>query len=272
MPANKYTVHDIGKSTYAIEEKGMGAQVLYYLLVGEERALLIDTGFGLVGLDELVKNLTILPVTVACTHAHADHIGGNHFFEELWFHEADKAVFALHTNPAYTKGLLTEGLPAPLRALMGLAMKKMLDIDASGAYQYFGDNHVFRLGGRDVEVVPTPGHTPGSVCFLDRGSRMLFSGDSVCEWGVLLHFTRESCPPAVFLESMRHLKTLEPAFDTMWPGHHGFPVEKSYIDEYMECARQIVEGGASYGSTKGRRCAKYGRVLITVPHGVGANG
>lgn len=265
MAAKRYTVHPIDKNTFAIEEKSPAGQGLCYLLCGTEKALLIDTCLGYAGFAETVKGLTDLPIVVANTHAHLDHIGGNHYFDELWYHEADRNIFALHTDRRYTLGLFTEGMPAPVRALMSLLARGMLTIDPSGHYQYFGDGHIFHLGGRDVEVVPTPGHTPGCVCFLDRENRMLFSGDSVCEWGVLLHFPGEACPPSVYLESMQRLKALEDAYDTIWPGHHGFPVEKSHVDEYLECARQIIGGTAQYSTTKGRRCAQYGRVLVTVP-------
>ncbi|MFV0352913.1 MAG: MBL fold metallo-hydrolase [Oscillospiraceae bacterium] len=264
MAQNHYTVHPINKNTFALEEKNKGAQGLCYLLIGDEKALLIDTCFGLTGFLPAVKSLTNLPIIVANTHVHVDHIGGNHFFDEIWFHQADKDIFTLHINPEYTLNLLAEGLPAPLRALMGAATKSERSISSAGSYHYFGDEHVFHLGGRDIEVIPTPGHTPGSVCFLDSEARMLFSGDTVCEWGILLHFKGEGCPPEVFLQSMQRLKKEEHRFDTIWPGHHGFPVEKSYIDDYLTCAQQIVEGTVTYSKTKGRTCAKYNRVLITV--------
>lgn len=265
MPKQNYTVHPIDKQTFVIEEKTRVMQALCYLLCGEERALLIDTGSGHDDLPQTVRSLTSLPVTVANTHAHLDHIGGNHYFNEQWYHEADREIFKLHTDPKYTLGMLTEGLPRPVRALMGLAAKHILQINTAGNYHYFQDGHIVHLGGRDIEVVPTPGHTPGCVCFLDRQARQLFSGDSVCEWGVLLHFAGEGCPPAVYRDSMQRLKDMENTYDTIWPGHHGFPVEKSFVDEYLTCAQQIVDNTASYKKTKGRDCAYYKRILITVP-------
>jgi glyoxylase-like metal-dependent hydrolase (beta-lactamase superfamily II) len=272
MASGRYTSRQINENTFAIEERTLFSQGLCYLLCGEERALLIDSCFGLKGFEAAVRRLTGLPVTVANTHAHVDHIGGNHFFDEIWYHEADRGIFALHTDPIYTLRLAAEGIPRPARGLAGLLIGDMLHIDTSGNYRHFEDAHVFHLGKRDIEVIPTPGHTPGSVCFLDREAGMLFSGDTVCEWGVLLHILGEGRPPEVFLDSMRRLKGLWGEFDSVWPGHHGFPVEKGYIDEYLACARQIVEGQASYGITRGRPCAKFGRVLITVPEGVAARG
>ena len=260
-----YTVHKLNQNTYALEEKTWMGQGLCYLLCGRKKALLIDTGTGCGGLSETVRNLTSLPVIAANTHAHIDHIGGNHEFDEVWFHQADREIFALHTNPDYTFGLLEGELPPILRKPLKRMTRKRLSISAEGEYHYFGDDAVFHLGDRDVEVVPTPGHTPGGVCFLDRGERMLFSGDTLCEWGVLLHFPGEGCPIEVYRQSLLRLKNLADAYDTIWPGHHGFPVDKSYLEEYLTCALQVIENTASYGETKGRRCASYGRILITLP-------
>ncbi len=259
----KYFVHTINKDTHIIEEKIMGNQ-LCYLLSGEERALLIDTGIGTEEFRDTVRSLTSLPIVVVNTHAHLDHFGGNHFFHELWMHEDDIDVFKLHADPAYLTVLLHEALPLALRIILGRTVRRILQVDASGNYQYFQDGHVFRLGGRDVEVIHTPGHSPGSTCFLDRGERILYSGDTVCEWGILLHLDG-SCSPETYFKSMRRLKSLSTDFDMIYPGHHGFPIDKGYIDEYIACAEHIIDGTAKMGVDHGRRCGREGRILITVP-------
>ena len=99
----------------------------------------------------------------------------------------------------------------------------------------------------------------------DQKARQLFSGDSLCHWGILLHFEGECCPPATYLASLERLLAQENDFDTIWPGHHGFPVDKDYLAEYHTCATQIVQGTATYKLEKGRRCATFGRILISVP-------
>lgn len=262
--SKEYTAYPIAEKTFAIEEKTAVNQGLCYLLCGEEKALLIDTGLGYKSLLPTVKQLTELPISVANTHAHVDHIGGNYMFDEIWFHEKDREVFNRHIDPRYTFGLLTEGMPSIIKPLLKLMTKKMLAVDPSGNYNYFDDSFVFDLGGRKIEVIPTPGHTPGSVCFLDRENRMLFSGDTLCERGVLLHF-EECSPPEAFLESVKRISELSDEFDTIWPGHHGYPVDKSYIDEYLSCAQQIVDRSAEYKTAGGRRAACFGRIMVSVP-------
>lgn len=262
MAIAKYIVHTINENTYIIEEKLLSNQ-LCYLLCGKEKALLIDTGMGFKGLKETVSSLTGLPVMAANTHGHRDHIGGNHLFGDSWLHEDDKLVFKLHTDPAFTDKLVKEVLPPPLRIIFGRLVRRILKADTSGNYHYFQDGHVFHLGGRDVTVIHTPGHSPGSVCFLDQEARILFSGDTLCEWGILLHLDG-CCSPEIYLESVRRLKNLSEDFDTIYPGHHGFPIDKGYIDEYLNCARHIVDGTAALTTDKGRLCNKEGRILITV--------
>lgn len=128
--ANEYKVKIIGEKTYAIEEKSKLNQGLCYLLCGDEKALLIDTGFGYPSLKNTVNNLTELPIIVADTHAHVDHIGGNHYFEEIWFHEKDKETFKKHCNPKYTLDTLTDGLSIIIKPIYKILMKKRLSIDS----------------------------------------------------------------------------------------------------------------------------------------------
>ena len=263
MALGKYTIHPLNENTYAIEEKTPVSQGLCYLLCGEDTALLIDTALGFKGLREAVNSLTQLPVIAANTHAHADHIGGNHFFREIWHHGADKSLFTLHADPAYTAGIACEGVPKPLAAVMRGLLKPFLRISAAGDYHYFEHGHIFNLGGREIEVVHTPGHSAGSVCFLDRQARMIFTGDTLCEWGILLHLAG-SCPPADFLASMERLQGLAGAYDTIWPGHHSFPVARAYLDDYIACEQEIADGTAPLHRDRGRLCAKYGKVLITL--------
>jgi len=264
MSFARYLVHPIDANTYAIEEKTSISQGLCYLLLGAERALLIDTCLGYPQLKPTIERLTSLPVTVATTHAHLDHIRGNYFFSEIWMHEDDQAVFRLHTDPVYAENLFRREMPAWVSRLLKGLIRKLVSVDTSGYYHLYRE-HSFDLGDRMVETIHTPGHSPGSVCLLDRKRRMLFTGDTVCEWGILLHLD-ECRPVEAYQEGLLRLKSLSGEFDTIWPGHHGFPVEKSYLDEYIACAASIIDGTATIERTKkGVRFAKHKRVLITLP-------
>ncbi|MDR2686337.1 MAG: MBL fold metallo-hydrolase [Oscillospiraceae bacterium] len=264
----KYTATPLDAHTFVIEEKTPFSQALCYLLLGADAALLIDTGMPFGNMKKVADGLTRLPVAVANTHAHVDHIGSNFRFDGISYHEGDKPVFALHTSPAYIAELARYALPPVGRPLVPIA-KKLLKADPAGKYRYIQDGHVFRLGGREVEAIHTPGHSPGCVCLLDRDARMIFTGDTLCEWGVLLDLAG-SCEPETYLASVRRIKALSPAFDRILPGHHGWPVEKGYIEEYETCAAGIRDGSVQIDIEGKRRAAKFGRVLIALPPERGA--
>ena len=102
----KYKVMALDQQTFVIEEKTPFSQALCYLVCGKSAALLIDTGMPFGNMKKVVNKLTNLPILVVNTHAHADHIGSNFRFDEISFHEDDRDMFALHTNPDYIGGEL----------------------------------------------------------------------------------------------------------------------------------------------------------------------
>jgi glyoxylase-like metal-dependent hydrolase (beta-lactamase superfamily II) len=78
-----FEVYELPSEVYALYEPGQFEEVISYLVQGEERAALVDTGNGISDIKGLVEELTDLPVMVVNTHAHGDHIGMNHVFEEV---------------------------------------------------------------------------------------------------------------------------------------------------------------------------------------------
>lgn len=79
-----------------------------YLVAGEEKAVLIDTGMGFPGLRQLVERLTDKPVIVLNTHGHLDHIGGNDEFGCIYLHPDDLAVYAEHGMESYRSGVIRD--------------------------------------------------------------------------------------------------------------------------------------------------------------------
>lgn len=90
MGKNWFTVERIAADTFAISEEKHWEETHCYLLCGRERALLIDTGLGVANIRTVAEELTFLPITVAATHAHWDHIGGHKYFAEFAVHETEK--------------------------------------------------------------------------------------------------------------------------------------------------------------------------------------
>lgn len=267
MQKVKYITKQIDANTWLIEQHLLTSEASAYLLVGQDKAILIDTCLALPGFADTVRKLTSKPVEVLCTHAHLDHIGGNRLFKKTYIAEDDKKLLALQTTPSYLKNMLYDAIPGVARFLLKREIETILrDTTSEGDYEYIHDEHIFDLGGRQLKVIAAPGHTHGSLCVLDIQNRRLFTGDSVCDWGILLHLDMASTPET-YLASVERLRSMSGSFDEIWPGHHKKPIGKDYLDEYITCARSIVDGTAVYGYRQKVRHAKHGRILITVPDG-----
>ena len=89
-PNDWFTVEQIDSQTFAFSEYGQWMKLHSYLLIGRERAALIDTGLGVDNIFRLVTRITSLPVTVISTHAHWDHIGNHALFNDILIHPAEK--------------------------------------------------------------------------------------------------------------------------------------------------------------------------------------
>lgn len=133
----------------------MASETLY-IVEGEERALLIDTGTSIPGLDSIVASITDKPYDVVLTHVHPDHAGGCCNFDEVWLARADEG-----SMPTMAPGF-------------------------NGTIRYLEEGMTFDLGERTLEVLFTPGHTAGSVTFMDRANHYGFSGDSFGNGNLLL--------------------------------------------------------------------------------------
>jgi len=78
-----FEVYRLPGLVFALYEPRQAEHVFSYLIVGEKRALLFDSGFGIGRIDQVVKKLTPLPVVVLNSHTHYDHVGGNYAFAEI---------------------------------------------------------------------------------------------------------------------------------------------------------------------------------------------
>jgi glyoxylase-like metal-dependent hydrolase (beta-lactamase superfamily II) len=230
---------------------GFGKGTVYsYLLCGTESAILIDTGLGLTDMKPITDELTALPVSVVNTHGHVDHISCNYQYDTAYLHPADEEVFLQHSAHDYRyyllAGLLKEArLPAWLLKLpiLRTRVEKFCSIPVRDNRRPLSDGQRLELGGRSLEAIATPGHTPGSVCLLDCERRQLFSGDTICAEGVLLQLNH-SCSVETFKTSVLGLKSASDKYDLIWPAHHQLPLDHSWMDEYITCADQIIAGTA----------------------------
>lgn len=235
---NGYAVQLVAEHTYALDE--FGADIIY-LAEGSERAMLVDTGAGLGRLRETAQTLTDKPVFVVNTHGHLDHALGNYEFDEVYMNERD----AWMVEPPYMtderwqefcrRQRQESSYSGPDTSGRKLCFKKL-----SGKLE---EGMRFDLGGREFEAIHVPGHTPGSMVFLDSGNRILISGDAVVSTPILI-FDTYSTSVEQYLAGLNRLAERESEFDLILPGHYLRPIGKRYLFDLIECAREILEGRA----------------------------
>jgi glyoxylase-like metal-dependent hydrolase (beta-lactamase superfamily II) len=234
-----FTVEKIDDITYAISEYGHWEQVHSYLLTGKEFASLIDTGLGIDDIKKITEELTDLPVKVITTHAHWDHTGGHRLFEEIYVHkeEAD---------------WLRYGIPLPLNIIreyvFGPVTQKLPEnFNIENYFPYKGepafllqDNDIIDMGGRRLEVIHTPGHSPGHICLYDRERGYLFTGDLIYK-GILFAFY-ESTNPEEFCNSVEKICKLE-KIERILPGHNEPDIDRNYLEEVKMAFQLLKEKG-----------------------------
>lgn len=148
--------HQIDEHTWVGTGHVMSNESLY-LVEGSKKALLIDAGTKIKDLDKIVASITSKPVMLVATHVHPDHTGSAiDYFPELYINAAD-TVNIPRMTPNY-----------------------------KGTVKYLKDGEVIALGGRKIDVLFTPAHTPGSTTFIDKKAGYGFSGDSFGSGNLLL--------------------------------------------------------------------------------------
>lgn len=171
MKENIYTVSQINESTYKIDEMGRD---ISYLLLGDTKALLIDCSLGAGNIKKVVKEITNLPITVACTHGHADHTGAGYQFKKIYVHEDDcRFIFKISNSKFYKTTLLSNKMKKS-----GITFRSFKGVSLNCKWIPFKDGHSFDLGGRTVTALHTPGHSLGSCVFLDEKYKLMFTGDN----------------------------------------------------------------------------------------------
>lgn len=234
-PIRDFEVTDKGNGIFEITAPPM--RFKQYLVVGEEKALLIDTGFGMGSLKAVVDKLTDKPIILVNTHGHPDHGGGNYEFGAPYLHPADAALYAYKCADARFE----EASHWPMGGEVKLQPYQAETLPLE-------DGQLFDLGGRVIETICTPGHTAGSVCFYDRETGALFTGDNTNAHGV---FIDNQSPGTVteYLASLKKMKALSPS--VLYSGHMPGAVAPEQIDRLIGCAEKVL-GGEKGEKTEGR--------------------
>ena len=234
---NWFTVEQIDEDTYVISEYQHREETHCYLLLGKKKALLIDTGLGVANIREIVDKITSLPIMVVTTHVHWDHIGGHRFFEEFAVHEDEKEwiMGEFPLSLSIVKQNLLNG---------NCEFLKSFDIEDYNIFsgipkQILEDGDEIDLGNRKVEVLHTPGHSPGHCCFYEEERAYLYSGDLIYKGCLDMFYPTTN--PNLFAQSIEKVSKLD--VKRILPGHHSLDVHVNMISQIRTAFLDLKKDG-----------------------------
>jgi glyoxylase-like metal-dependent hydrolase (beta-lactamase superfamily II) len=239
-----FEVYKLIEGTYAIYEPYQFEEAISYLVLGKEKALVIDTGTGIGDLNRVVSELTELPVSVLLTHTHWDHIGNNYQFEEIMVYHDDYAVNSLHTgmdNAKLLPSVSGESVWKPLPHGFDPATWTIPSVEPTALLE---DGDIIELGERTLEVIHTPGHSPDSICLLDSKNRILFTGDTFFP-GPLYAFG-EDVDIDHYIASIEKLKSRLEEYDYLCAGHNDPWVKSEVISRVSDAFKTILDSKGEY--------------------------
>ena len=195
----------INETTWRIEDSG----VRFFLLAGEKKALLIDSGMQVHNAKEIAEELVNLPIELLNTHGDIDHVGSNDEFDSFYMNLAEASNYY---NTQKRTGTI---IPV-------------------------ADGDVIDLGNRELDIITLPGHTPGSIAVLDKNNRVLISGDPIQDGDIFMFGVQREMH--AYLLSLEKLKKYTDQFDEIYPSHGSFPVTPEIIDSLHKGATRSLAG------------------------------
>jgi glyoxylase-like metal-dependent hydrolase (beta-lactamase superfamily II) len=237
-----FTIDQVDDRTYIISEYRHWEETHCYLLNGSKHSLLIDTGLGICDIRKIVTELTDKPIIAVATHVHWDHLGGHKYFSNFYAHEAEL-------------NWLNGEFPLSMEQIREMVIDRCdlpEEFDVND-YEFFQgtptkllqDNDVLDIGNRSVQILHTPGHSPGHMCFWEKDTGFLFTGDLVYKDTLFAFFP--STDPEAYLNSLERLSMLP--VNSVFPGHHSLNIQPEILTRMRDAFQQLkVDGKLQHGS------------------------
>ena len=240
-----FKIYEISDNLFGFHEPRHFEETLVNLIIGREKAALIDSGCGIGNLRQAVEAVTDKPVVVINTHTHTDHLGSNSQFDEVAMFDhplshrvADHGV----SHQTMQRDILAENLV--IKPWPRGFNPDGLSLPPFWVNRWLRAGDRIDLGDRDLFVIDTPGETPDHICLLDGTDRILFCGDILLHGPVWTHL--EGGNVAELLTSYKRLMRYYNAFDHLMPGHNEPWLGKELLPASLAAAEKVVSGQAEY--------------------------
>jgi len=230
-----FEVYKVAPGVFAIYEPHQFEEVISFLILGDKRAVLFDTGLGIGDIKRVVSALTSLPITVLNSHTHNDHVGDNWEFDEIYGMDTEFTRTNAKGSTADAQDELAPGsVCGPLPA--GFDAK-------SYATRPFHITHVIHdgdtvdLGGRVLQIISTPGHTPDEICLLDQKNGLLFTGDNFYPGPIWLY--RPETDLDAYVQSITRIAALAPQLHLLLPSHNVPVADPSQLPKLLTAIEKV---------------------------------
>lgn len=199
----------------------------FSLLLGRERALLFDAGYGFFGLQPVLLSAGGKPLDLLLSHCHHDHaLGALRLGMAPLIHPEDLPLLPGFTSRERRQAILDS---AGERGILpqGITTGDYLGLPLPAARPLMQES--FDLGGLSGRVLHLPGHTPGSIALYVEEQRLLLLADS---WNPQTWvFFPECCPIATYRSSMKGLLHLDA--DRVLVSHDPKPRPFAQLQQYI---------------------------------------
>ena len=219
MEKKELFIQEMAPGIYLMDE---AHEATGYLVIGDDKACMIDTMNGYNDLNRAVREITDKPVFVINTHGHPDHIFGNIYFSQAYLHPADLELARMFAEePEFVRICEENHFSMP-------------------PFSEVREGDVFDLGGRHLEVYELPGHTPGGIVLLLREDRILFTGDGINHH---LWMQLDGCTTMdMLVKNLDRIMFLEEKADRILHGHADDFDDISLMRCLRNGAEELAEG------------------------------
>jgi len=241
-----FEVYKVGPQVFAIYEPHQSEETISYLIVGTKQALLFDTGMGIADLRSVVRRLTSRPIVVLNSHTHDDHVGDNWQFDFVYGMDTDFTRTNAKGSRGDAQAEIASGqvcgeLPKNFNPKNYATKPWHISRFVRGGFK-------INLGGRTLEIVATPGHTPDAICLLDRANGLLFTGDTYYPAPIWLF--RPETDLDAYVASVQRIAALAPDLKLVL-GAHNIPVAPPSVLPRLVAAIQAVRTGKGESKPEG---------------------
>ena len=256
-----FEVYKVAANTYAIYEPHQSEETIGYLILGSQEALLFDTGMGISDIKRVVRELTRLPIIVLNSHTHDDHVGGNWEFRTIYSMETP---FTERNAKGSREDAQAEIAPGEICGELPKSFDpKTYRTRPWTITRYIHDRDTVDLGGRTIEILATPGHTPDAISLYDLANGLLFTGDTYYPATIWLY--RPETNFDAYAKSIQRLADLAPHVKLVL-GAHNIPVAPpTVLPDLVQAFADFRAGKAACKPDKpGRQICTIGKFSFLV--------